>query len=213
MYRHHPGTTLARQLVADGASGTLKHIRSALTVSVPEGDIRRSRSLGGGALLDLGCYCVSATRRFAGTPERVYAEAVHDDGPDGVDLRFSATMRLPGGVLAQFDAGVDLPRRGELELIGSAGRIILSDPWLCREKTIELVRHDGTHEHLLIDPTGRFALQDDGAVYRHEFEVLSETVRNGTEAAFARADAIDQARVIEALRHSSEQAAPVRLGT
>jgi hypothetical protein len=48
MYRHHPQTSLARRLVADGAVGELAQIRAALSVSVPPGDIRRSVELGGG---------------------------------------------------------------------------------------------------------------------------------------------------------------------
>ena len=46
MYRHHPQTTLARKLVADGAIGRLAHVRAALSVSVEPGDIRRSPTLG-----------------------------------------------------------------------------------------------------------------------------------------------------------------------
>src|SRR5215217_2751692 len=73
MYRHHPQTTLAHKLVSDGAIGRLAYVRAALTVSVPPDDIRRSVALGGGALGDLGCYCVSAVRLFAGEPTRVSA--------------------------------------------------------------------------------------------------------------------------------------------
>jgi xylose dehydrogenase (NAD/NADP) len=106
MYRYHPQTTLTRRLVADGEIGPLSTVRAALTVSIPPGDIRRSVELGGGALGDLGCYCVSAMRLFAGRPERVFAEQLRD-GADGVDLRMAATLRLPGGVLGQFDVGLD----------------------------------------------------------------------------------------------------------
>lgn len=211
MYRHHPGTALARRLLADGAIGELRHIRAALTVSVPEGDIRRSRALGGGALLDLGCYCVSAVRLFGGAPERVYAEAVRDDRPDGVDVRFSATLRLPGGVVAQFDTGLDLPRRDELELIGTAGRIVLADPWLCREKTVCLIRADGTREELPADPEGLLAVHED-AVYRHEIETVSAAVREGRPLEFGRGDAVEQAQVLAALRESGERGEPVRVG-
>jgi hypothetical protein len=74
------------------------------------------------ALYDLGCYCVSAARLFGGHPTRVWAEPVLDAaaGPDGgVDLRLAATIGLPGQVLALFDVGLDLTRRGELELVGT----------------------------------------------------------------------------------------------
>lgn len=210
MYRHHPQTTLARRLVEEGAIGALKTVRAALAVSVPEGDIRRSRALGGGALLDLGCYCVSAARLFAGTPERFYAEAIRDG--DGVDVRFSTTMRLPDGVLAQFDMGLDLPRRDELELIGTDGRIVIADPWLCRARTIELCRGGGS-EHLPVDPEGRCAPEHEDDVYHIELDSVSESLANGAELPFGRTDAIDQARVIEALSESSERALPVRLST
>jgi predicted dehydrogenase len=112
MWRHHPQTVLARRLVAEGAIGRLATIRAALSVDVPAGDIRRSPTLGGGALYDLGCYCVSAARLFGGQPTRVWAEPVLDGsaGQDGdVDLRLAATLRLPGQVLALFDVGWTLP--------------------------------------------------------------------------------------------------------
>jgi predicted dehydrogenase len=70
MYRYHPQTVLVQRLVRQGQIGTLRHVRSALSVSVPAGDIRRNRALGGGAYLDLGSYRVSAARLFAGPPQR-----------------------------------------------------------------------------------------------------------------------------------------------
>src|SRR5205814_7855036 len=117
MCRDRPQTVLAQQLVRQGSSGTLTCIRSALSTTVPAGDIRRDRALGGGAYLDLGCYCMSAARLFGGNPLRLYAEAVRD--ANGVDTRMAATMRLGHDVLAQFDVGLDLPRRVQLELIGT----------------------------------------------------------------------------------------------
>jgi xylose dehydrogenase (NAD/NADP) len=134
MWRHHPQTILARRLVAEGAIGRLATIRAALSVDVPPGDIRRSPALAGGALYDLGCYCVSAARLFGGHPTRVWAEPVLDGaaGPNGgVDLRLAATMGLPDQVLALFDVGLDLTRRDELELVGTGGRLTVPDPWLC----------------------------------------------------------------------------------
>jgi predicted dehydrogenase len=121
MYRLHPQAALVRQLLEQEAVGSLTFVRAALSITAPVGDIRRSRQLGGGALNDLGCYCVSAIRLFAGEPDRVSAEAVYDE--DGVDVQVAATMRLSSGPLAQFDIGLQHPRRDELELIGTDGRM------------------------------------------------------------------------------------------
>jgi xylose dehydrogenase (NAD/NADP) len=207
MYRYHPQTRLARQLVAEGAIGELRHIRAALSRTVTGGDIRRDRSLGGGATLDMGCYCVSAARLFGGNPERLYAEAVR--GATGVDVRLAATLRLPGGVLAQLDAGLDLPARDELELIGTRGAIFLADPWLCRSPALEL-RVDGHAEHLPVDPEGAARpAHDDDDVYRIELDAVSAAIAGGPPLPFGAADAIDQARTLALLAESAKTAAPV----
>ena len=202
MWRHYPQTTLARRLIADGAIGRLAYARAALSVGVEPGDIRRSVELGGGALGDLGCYCVSGIRLFAGEPERMYADQVAD-GPDGVDLRLAATLRMPGDVLAQFDVGLDLTRRDELELVGTDGRLTVPDPWLCRASHLELVP---------VDPDGTLGLTDpEHDVYRIELDTVSAALAGGGEPSFGRADAVAQATVLEALHRSAELGAPVEV--
>jgi predicted dehydrogenase len=207
MWRHRPQTRLAQWLLADGAIGRLAHIRAALTVSVEPGDIRRTGRLGGGASLDLGCYCISAIRLFGGQPLRVAAEQVIDtaDGADGADLRLAATLALPGDALAQFDVALDFPRRDELELIGTAGKITIPDPWLCRHGFVELER-GGTTERLPADPVGEYGLSadpDNDDAYRIEFIAASRAIAAGATPAFGRADAVDQAAAIEAVRRAA----------
>ena len=212
MWRHHPQTTLARKLVAGGAIGRLAYVRAALSVSVLPGDIRRSVELGGGALGDLGCYCVSAIRLFAGDPERVWAAQVRD-GPGGVDLRLAATLRLPGDILAQFDVALDLTRRDELELVGTEGRLTVPDPWLCRTSHLELSR-DGRVERIPVDPEGASGLTDpDHDVYRIELDTVSAAIAGGGEPSFGRADAVAQATVLEALHRSAELGRPVAVSS
>ncbi|HEX2563641.1 MAG TPA: Gfo/Idh/MocA family oxidoreductase [Acidimicrobiales bacterium] len=210
MYRHHPQTTLARELVAGGAIGRLAYVRAALSVSVPPGDIRRSVELGGGALGDLGCYCVSAIRLFAGEPERVWADQVRD-GDAGVDLRMAATLRLPAGVLAQFDIALDLTRRDQLELVGTEGRLVVPDPWLCRATHLEL-SHNGQVERVPVDPDGAFALTDpEHGVYRIELDAVSAALAAGDEPSFDRSDAIAQATALESLYRSADLGEPVEM--
>jgi D-xylose 1-dehydrogenase (NADP+, D-xylono-1,5-lactone-forming) len=212
MYRHHPQTTLARRLVADGAIGRLAHVWAALSVSVPPDDIRRSLELGGGALGDLGCYCASAIRLFAGDPARVSAIQVRD-GTAGVDLRMAATLRLPGDVLAQFDVALDLTRRDELELVGTEGRLVIPDPWLCRASHLELSR-DGRVEHVPVDPDGALGLTDsERDVYRIELDTVSAVIAGGGEPPFGRSDAVAQATVLEALYRSAELGTPVAVAS
>lgn len=203
MYRLHPRTRLVRRLIAQGAVGEVTHVRAVLSVSVPATDIRRSGPLGGGAHLDLGCYCVSAIRMFGGEPDRVHAEQFADPAAaargEDVDLRLTATTRTPAGVLGQFDVGLDLPRRDELVVTGTAGVLTVTDPWICRPATVELTQ-DGRTRSLPVDPTGEFGLTgEEGDPYRLEFRTVSQDLLSGTEPEYGRTDALAQARVLAAV--------------
>ena len=200
MWRWHPQTRLTRKLIADGAIGTLRSVRGALTVPIPAGDIRRSRELGGGALGDLGCYCVSAIRLFAGQPEQIYAVGLDDD--EDVEMRVSATARHPGGVLSQFDIGFDMSRRDQIELVGTEGHLTVTDPWICGDARVELVS-GGEHRNVEIDPDGAFALTGTEAdVYRIELEAISDAIVGASDLEFGRRDALEQIAVISAVRRS-----------
>ncbi|WP_181781775.1 Gfo/Idh/MocA family protein, partial [Pseudonocardia pini] len=207
MYRHHPQTAVARRLVDSGAIGAVAEVRAVLSVSAPPGDIRRTPELGGGAVLDLGCYCVSAIRLFGGEPTTVYAAST-PDGPGGVDLRTAAVLTLPDGVLGHFDVGLDLPRRDELEIIGTAGTITVPDPWLCRAGYLEL-EQEGRTSRVEVDPTGEYALAGtDADAYRLEFAAASAVV-GGAEREFGRADAIAQATALESVLRSAASGTPI----
>ena len=145
MYRHSPQTARVKELVESGAIGRLRLVRSAFSFSLGDAEnVRLSADLDGGALMDVGCYCVSGSRLLAGEPETVYGEQVA--GAGGVDLLFTGTMRFPGDVLAQFDCGFVLPGRDELEVVGDEGSLFLDDPWHARTPVIELRREDGVEE-------------------------------------------------------------------
>ena len=76
MYRHNPQTRRLEQLVRDGAIGRLQLVRTSFSFLVEgEANIRLVPELGGGSVLDLGCYCVSGARLLAGEPETEVSEA------------------------------------------------------------------------------------------------------------------------------------------
>ena len=112
--------------MAEGAIGRLATVRAALSVSVGPGDIRRRVDLGGGAVGDLGCYCVSAIRLFAGERRRVYAAQVRDEleliGTD-------AKLTIPDPWLCR-SGHLELSRDGHLEHlpIDPDGTLGLTDP-------------------------------------------------------------------------------------
>src|ERR1039458_5404365 len=104
---------------------------------------------------------------------------------------------MRGDVLGQFDIGLDLPRREELELVGTTGRIVVPDPRLCRLPNLEACR-DGAKAAVAIAPDGAFCLaHDDSDAYRIEFDTISSAILGGGQTAFGRADAVEQAQVLE----------------
>jgi xylose dehydrogenase (NAD/NADP) len=210
MYRYHPQTTLARRLVDDGAIGRLGYIKATLSFTMPHGDVRASKALDGGSLMDLGCYCLNASRLFAGEPERVYAEQL--TAGEEVDMQLAATMRMPNDVLAQFDCGFALPRRDRLELVGSEGEIVLRDPWLCRERAIEL-HCDGRVESVPVDPGNQLGLEhDDFDVYKRELDTVTGAIATDTPLQYGRDDAVAQSRALDALLRSAELHTPIETG-
>ncbi|HEY1370390.1 MAG TPA: Gfo/Idh/MocA family oxidoreductase [Gaiellaceae bacterium] len=192
MYRHHPQTRRLVELVDEGAIGGLQLVRSAFsfTVTNPDVNVRTQPELDGGSLMDVGSYCISGSRLLAGEPVRVYGEQVTDHG---VDVRFHGTMRFAAAVVAQFDCGFVLPGRDELEAIGTEGSLFLDDPWHAYEPTIELRRRDGV-ERIEVERADS---------YRLELENLAAAARGEAEPLLGRADAVAQARVIDALYRSA----------
>jgi len=200
MYRHNPQTKRLAELVAEGAIGELRLVRSAFSYSLYDFDnIRLQTGVEGGALMDVGCYNVSGSRLLGGEPTRVWGEAWY--GPSGTDWVFTGTMRFPGEVIATFDCGTAMTGRDELEAIGSEGSLFLDDPWHCANPAIELRREDGV-ERIEI------AREDS---YRLELENLSDAIRGEAPLLLGREDALGQARVLEALHASATSGAPVSL--
>jgi xylose dehydrogenase (NAD/NADP) len=189
MYRHNPQTRRLTELIDDGAVGRLRMIRAAFGfVTNDPANVRLKSALEGGALMDVGCYCVSAARLIAGEPERVSAEQAL--GGEGVDVAFAATMRHHDDVISHFDAGLALAGRDFLEVVGDAGALELDDPWHCREPVIRLRREDGTTEQIESERANS---------YRLEAENFSAAIRGETAPLLGREDAVGQARTIEAL--------------
>jgi xylose dehydrogenase (NAD/NADP) len=201
MYRHHPQIVRAVELVDSGTIGTLRLIRGAFSFTIDgKTNVRLEAELDGGALMDVGCYCVNAARLLAGEPELVTGQQILS--ADGVDVAFAATMRFAAGVLAHFDAGLLLARRDELEIVGERASLFLDDPWHGLAPAIEIRRGDET-QRVEVEPANSYQLEADN---------FSLAIRGGAEQLLGRRDAIGQARTIEALYAAAEDGRAVPAG-
>jgi predicted dehydrogenase len=126
-YRYHPLITRLSEEAA--AIGPVRRIQcwTSFTIASPA-DIRYDYRLGGGALMDGGCYALDCIRLLAGGEPTVEA-ALADEDPADVDLAMAARLSLPGGGTAWFESAFtrDGEFRADLHVIGENGQLWLSD--------------------------------------------------------------------------------------
>jgi D-xylose 1-dehydrogenase (NADP+, D-xylono-1,5-lactone-forming) len=197
MFRHHPQTRRVKQLVDEGAIGQLRAMRAAFSFDLlaerDEDDVRLNAELDGGALMDVGCYCVSGARLLAGEPERVWGEQV--PARSGVDMAFYGTLRFPGDVVAQFHASLAFPFKQELEVLGAEGSLLVGAPWRVDLGGDVFLRRDSAVERIEVE---------EADAYRLELENLAAAIRGEATPLLGRDDAAGQAAAIAALYASAE---------
>ena len=138
MYRFHPRSRHIKQIVDQGDIGKPCLVRSAFCYHMDDdilrsgGNARLKKDMGGGALLDVGCYSVSVARWLMGAePTAVQAQAVYHSA--GVDLHLVGTLRFEGGRLAVLEASFISALQQTYTVVGSNGAIDLPHdafiPW------------------------------------------------------------------------------------
>jgi D-xylose 1-dehydrogenase (NADP+, D-xylono-1,5-lactone-forming) len=191
MWRFHPQTTQL-QLLAEELS-PLQGIDAKFGFLADDPtDVRLSAELDGGALMDVGAYCISAARLLAGEPQRVCGRQVV--GGDGVDVHFEATLTFENDLEADIECWFDQEFADELHVDGESGTLFLDDPWRGREPVIVVTTPLDRREvrEPAIDP------------YLAEVENLSRAARGLEPPFLGREDAVGQARTIDALYRSAE---------
>ena len=167
MYRCHPQTQRLAELVRAGAIGAVRMIRAVF--SYQGRFARESRTfgnaLGGGGILDVGCYPVSAARLLAGAAagepflEPHLVKGCAQLGPTGVDHYAAATLQFDNGIIAELITGIDCTVPSQVAVYGSAGMLEVPEPWTpcspCRH-TSEPLPRDTTF------PPGRILLTRPG---------------------------------------------------
>ncbi len=198
MYRCNPAIARLIELVRDGAIGPVRMIRTNFTFSRPvaAGDARYDPRQGGGALMDVGCYCVNLSRAVAGRePSRVHCVAhVHHSG---VDDYAAGVLDFPGGVVAAFTCGMTVPGDRRACIAGSEGYLQVDDPWFA-DGELTLVRHTPQGEQaetIRVEvPRGQYALQ---------LDAFAATVLDGAPPWLTPEDSLGNLRVLDALRASA----------
>ena len=196
MYRHHPKTLRVREMIREGTIGELQTIRCSFSFRVadPKSDIRYSSELAGGALRDVGCYCVSySTFAADAEPEQVLGYALR--AQTNVDERFYGTLAFAEGAVAQFDCALNIPLNLGATLVGSEGAIHVPMPWYAHLEPLSIYLHKDEKVAEILTP-GRNA-------YLLEIEDLAAAIRGEREQLITPSETVRNLRVIERLRASA----------
>lgn len=176
MWRHSAQTKLMRELLPE--AGEIRSVHATFTARLTrEDDPRWVADLGGGALLDVGCYCVSAARLLLGEPAAVHGEARMRGE---VDVGFAGTLRF-GEVTATFQCALDSFLVDRIEVVGSEGVLRVPNAFVNPPGVVEL---NGKSHRVKGADHYRAELEDFCAAIRGEHPVLlgRDEMRNQANA-------------------------------
>ena len=193
MYRFHPQHAKVKEIVAGGGIGELQIINSSFSFPISdEANIRLSKALAGGALMDVGCYCVNLMRFMTGEePARVTASG-RIGATTGVDEALAGAFEFPSGVIGHFDCGLRAYRQHSYTLKGTEGMIVVPASFVPDKAAETLVRHwQGDHfsEHV-IPPVDHYQLM---------VEDFAEALLHGRPPRFDPTDAVRNMAVVDDL--------------
>ena len=138
MYRCHPQIQRMVELIQDGEIGEVRYIRSTFGFQSNFNPQSRlfNREMGGGGILDIGCYTASMARKVAGAAagelflNPISVKANGKVGPTGVDHITAATLKFKNDIIAEIATAVECNLGSSATIIGSGGTITLPNPWL-----------------------------------------------------------------------------------
>ncbi len=198
MYRHHPQIARAQELVRSGAIGEVMAVEASFRfpLSSPE-DVRMNAEWGGGSLLDVGCYCVSASRLFLGdSPVGMKAMASYHPVKK-VDVSLQGVLDYGSGRYAIISCGFDSGVNQKVVVSGTAGVMELDQPfksWMGRPRI--LVKTKDREESLEFEAVNTFAL---------EIDDLAGAIVDGREPLIGSRDAIANIRILDSLAHAAKR--------
>ena len=198
MYRFHPQWKKAKSLVKERKIGDIKIIESFFSYyNTDMKNIRNKVESGGGALMDIGCYCISFPRFILEKePSRVVSKIDFD--PDMKTDRYSsALLDFSSGVVSSFSCSTQLVPYQQANILGTEGRIEIEIPVNApsdKPTRIWLITKD-KKEEITFPPVDQYTLQGDA---------FSKAVLEDTEVPTSLTDAVNNMKVIDAIIKSNE---------
>ena len=197
MYRHHPQWQRTRQLVNDGQIGELRTIQSFFSYyNVDPDNVRNKADIGGGGLMDIGCYPISLSRFiFNAEPQRACG-IVEYDPQFGTDRLASAVMDFGRGT-STFTCSTQLVPYQRVNIFGTEGRVEIEMPFNAPpDRPCKIWHQRGVQiDEIVLDICDQYSIQGD---------LFSQAILNDTQVPTPIEDAVDNMKVIEAIINSAK---------
>ena len=207
MYRLHPSWVATRELIALGRIGRLVAIQSWFSYFNDDAaNIRNVAAFGGGALYDIGCYCVNLSRMLFGEePTRVDASIQRDPVSD-VDTLTSGVLEFPAGV-ATFTCSTRAEDDQRVHIYGSDGRISIEIPFnIPPDRPTHVFVTSGGDPP--VNPATERLTFETADPYSVEAAAFASAVLDGGQVPVPPADAVSNLRVIERLFEAGARQSP-----
>ncbi len=205
MYRCHPQTHRLLQLLRERVIGEVRSIHATFSFGADYDPASRlyNNALGGGGILDVGCYCVSMARLIAGAAtgqnfsEPTELKAVGHLGATGVDEWSAAVLKFPGNIIAQLSCGVAVAQESVVRIDGTEGSILLPTPWVPSRdggtSRIIVTRKDEKEPREVL-------VESPQQIYGLEADTVAEHLARRESPAMTGADSLGNMRVLDAWR-------------
>jgi predicted dehydrogenase len=184
-------------MIADGDIGELRAIQSFYAyTNLDPVNIRNVVEFGGGALLDIGCYCISLSRYiFDGEPNQVCAYMEID--PRFKTDRLTCAMLNFNGGISSFTCATQLAFIQKVEILGTDGRIEFPTPFIVpNDRPTKLIHYRGTDaKEISFDICNQYTIQAD---------LFSKAIIDGAAQPAPLEDAVANMKVIDAIVHSAQ---------
>jgi predicted dehydrogenase len=204
MYRHHPQWLKAQQLVSEGKIGNLLNIHSFFSYyNADPANIRNMAEIGGGGLMDIGCYCISLARFiFNSEPQRVLGKMEYD--PEFKTDRLCSGQLDFGDQSSTFTCATQLTSYQRVNIFGTEGRIEIEIPFNAPPDQPCRIWHqqDEKLEEITFELCDQYTIQGD---------LFSQAILNKTEVPTPLVDSVKNMRVLDAVINSAESDAWVSL--
>ncbi|HXS01655.1 MAG TPA: Gfo/Idh/MocA family oxidoreductase [Pyrinomonadaceae bacterium] len=192
MVRTHPQWLETRRLIHSGRIGSLRSITGFFSYNNPDPtNIRNQLKLGGGALMDIGCYPITISRFMYETEPRRVLGFIERDNANGTDTLTSAVLDFPNGH-STFTCSTRLAPYQRMIFMGTEGRIEVLIPFNAP--------NDRPTQILIDDEIIEFPICDQ---YEIQGSLFSQAIRENREQPIPLEDAINNMAVVDAVFRSA----------